>query len=264
MEQQIASAYRSMSGFESKFTEGMHHAKESTESLSGSIMHMAEVIGAAELGKEILHIGADMEQTRIAYQTLVKDIKGGDELLETVKKWSDVSSFTPRTAFDAGQKLISLGIAAKDLIPTLNNLSDLSMGNLEKFNRLVDVYSMANIRRQVDTKEIRSLATSGVDFYTGIEKAKGLKEGQGKEWFESRDMVGIGDLNQAIMAMTGKGGLFQGMTEKMAETVNVKWTTTLGQMEEVAVSTFDKMKPSLILVSNGYRNLENISLRFLV
>ncbi len=87
-------------------------------------------------GRGIIKLGADLEQTRISFQTMLQSAEKGNRLLEDINEFANLSPFPNSDLQDSGKMLLNFGTTGDKVIPTLKRIGDVSGGNKEKLKGL--------------------------------------------------------------------------------------------------------------------------------
>lgn len=132
---------------------------------------------------------ADMEALNTSFRSLLKDGGAARALVADLMKFADVTPFEPGPVAEAGKQLLAFGYGAKDLIPVLKDIGDLSAAMDKPLGEVADTFGR-------------------------------LRAGQFGEAFERLRSFGISqeDLRGAGLEFD-KQGSFQGSAEKALEAV---------------------------------------------
>lgn len=114
------------------------------EDLSRKLMGYAGALGAAFSAKELLtnmvKVRGEFQLMETSIRTLVGDDMAG-KLIPQIKELAKVSPLTMSDITSAEQTMLGFGIATEDTIKYLKALSDVSMGNSERFKSLTLAFS---------------------------------------------------------------------------------------------------------------------------
>ena len=85
----------------------------------------------------------------------------------------------------------------------------------------------------------------------GFNPLKELQKMTGKTYAELQDMMSKGQIGfdavaAAIAHATSEGGAFNGMSDKLSQTVSGKFSTMMGNIRQAAISMFDSIKPVVL------------------
>ena len=250
VERQMAEAFSKMERYEKQFERNMRNASTAVRGVDDSTKNFLKTVGSvvsvaavAQVGKEMLTTGSAMEQNRIAFQTLLQSVELGNSTIAQLKEYADLSPFDLEGTIQSGKSLLAMGIAAKDLIPTMNVLGDLSMGNQANFSSLIDNYGKMMAAQTVYSRDILQFANAGVPIMGALEKVTGKSGKALKDMIEGGMDVSV--IQQALMGLTTGVGAFSGMMDKQGKSLMGRWNTLMGGLQTAAIESFDRLQPYL-------------------
>jgi tape measure domain-containing protein len=187
----------------------------------GAIASVAAVAATALKG---LQLASDMEQTRIAFDTMLGSAEAGKKAVE------DLTEFTAKTPFEmpgvlaASKTLLAFGLEQEALLPTMKALGDVSAGTGKDFAELAAIFgkTMAGGRLQGD--EMNQMIEAGIPIVN--ELAKRFKVGTSEiKQMVSEGKVGFGDVAAVFQNLSSEGGMFNSMMEKQSKSLGGLWST---------------------------------------
>lgn len=194
------------------------------------------------IGREIVSVGADAEQTKIAFDVLLQSAEKSKVLRTQLQKFADTSPFSTSQTYAAGESLLAFGVKAEGLLPIMGRLGDLAKGNGVKFQSLVDNYGKAVSAQRANTVDLNQFAIAGVPIWDAVGKVIG-KTGVELRKYVEQNGVSISQLNQAFESLTDKGGMFFGMMELQSKSTLGLWSTFVSGVENRAVQLFNVLQP---------------------
>lgn len=184
----------------------------------GVIAGVGVALGA--LGIASVKAAGQMEQTRIAFTTLLKDGEKAKSFLSELEKFAASTPFELPGVLDASKRLLAFGFSAEQVIPILTAVGDsaaaLGIGE-EGIQRLTLAIGQMQAKGKVSAEEMLQLAEAGVpawemlankigtDIPTAMDKA-------------SKGQISAAEGIQAVIS--GMNSKFGGMMEQQAQTVN--------------------------------------------
>lgn len=184
----------------------------------GVIAGVGVALGA--LGVASVKAAGQMEQTRIAFTTLLKDGEKAKSFLSELEKFAASTPFELPGVLDASKRLLAFGFSAEQVIPILTAVGDsaaaLGIGE-EGIQRLTLAIGQMQAQGKVSAEEMLQLAEAGVpawemlankigtDIPTAMDKA-------------SKGQISAAEGIQAVIS--GMNSKFGGMMEQQAQTVN--------------------------------------------
>ena len=167
------------------------------------------------------------------YTASLEVMVGGAEKAKAVLK--DVAAFSGQTPFSLPDlerlavNLVSFGVAAEQVRPTMKVLGDLAQGDQEKFDRLADVYGKALNLKVVGLDDLRSIGSMGIPIFEELAKVLKVDQSQLRDLVSS-GAVGAGHLQQAFANLTAEGSKFGGGMAKMAQTSGGAFTQLMANV----------------------------------
>lgn len=235
--------------------------KSSLMSIPGMqfLMNPYTIIGSG-IGA-VTALGAQAEQTSVAFTNLV-----GSET-EAAKVLADINDFAAKTPFsnldlvDNARTMLSFGVASDKVNGYLRQLGDIAAGDKNRLTSLSLVFGQVQSAGKLMGQDLLQFINQGFN------PLKELQEMTGKTYAELQDMMSKGQVSADMVAAaiehaTSEGGKFYGMNEKLADTVSGKWSTLLGNIQQGAVSLFQKLQPVILKVIDGVMALVDFLIRF--
>lgn len=184
----------------------------------GIIAGVGVALGA--LGLASVKAAGQMEQTRIAFTTLLKDGEKAKSFLSELEKFAASTPFELPGVLDASKRLLAFGFSAEQVIPILTAVGDsaaaLGIGE-EGIQRLTLAIGQMQAKGKVSAEEMLQLAEAGVpawemlankigtDIPTAMDKA-------------SKGQISAAEGIQAVIS--GMNSKFGGMMEQQSQTIN--------------------------------------------
>lgn len=216
-------------------------------------------IGLAEIGRSIFEIGTDMEMVNLNYRTLLQGNVGlADKLVGSLKEFGKNTKFSNAEVLNAGQSLLGFGVNAKSVLPVIQTLGDLSLGNSQKFMGLVDNYGKMVSAQRANTMDLNQFAIAGIPIWQELEKITG-KSGQALRKSVEQSGVSIETINQIFSNLTSKGGNFFEALKNSSDATVSKLGNILATFEEIGEKIFNKIRPAIhVLFDFGIRVLPTV------
>ncbi len=175
------------------------------------------VVGA--LGKSMVAVGAEFEQNRIAFETM---LGSADLARESLK---ELSEFARRTPFDlpevlrGAKGLLAMGSSAEDLIPEMRMLGDVSAGLGVPMERLILNFGQIRTQGKLTGRELRDFSVAGVPLIEELAKSFDTTKEAIAEMVSDGE-IGFEDVSQAFKNMTGEGGKFFNLMDKQSKSLS--------------------------------------------
>ena len=115
-------------------------------------------------------------------------------------------------------------MSAKDAVPLLTRLGDVSAALNVPIGELSDLYGKAKVQGRMIMEDINQLAGRGIPIYSALAKVMGVNKDEIRGLVEE-GKVGFPQLEAAFVDMTKKGSLFGGMMDKQSRSFAGLWST---------------------------------------
>lgn len=195
-------------------SKGLGISESSLEVLGGLGLAIAG-IGAASV-----KAAADMEQTRKAFTTLLKDATLAKNFLAELETFAANTPFELPGLLQASKKMIAFGFTAQQVIPVLTAVGDsaaaLGMGQ-DGIDRLTIAIGQMQAKGKVSAEEMLQLAEAGVPAWQMLADAMGTSIPQAMKMAEKGTIDSATGIQAIISGMNSK---FGGMMQEQSSTIN--------------------------------------------
>lgn len=176
-------------------------------------------------GNALLGFNSRLEQAHLAFTQLIGDADGADAFIAKMEAFANVTPFEFKGLTEDVQKLIAMGFAAEDALPTLRAIGDAVAGlggSQEKLDRIAIAMGQISTAGRVNSQDMRQLTEAGIPAW------KILADSIHKTVGETRDLAekGLIPANTALAALIeGMESRFGGMMQKQARTAQGAFST---------------------------------------
>jgi tape measure domain-containing protein len=165
----------------------------------------------------LVELSAQMEDTTTSFEVMLGSAEAAKTMVDDLIKFSDVTPFEDMQITDAAKMLMNFGIAADDVMPSIQMLGDVSGGNAEKFSRLSLAFGQVSSQGKLMGQDLLQMINAGFNPLQEISKTTGKSMAQLKDEM-SKGLVSFDMVQSAFMSATGEGGRFHDMMKKQSET----------------------------------------------
>lgn len=201
----------------------------------------------AGLGVAIRRAGqlaAKFEQTKAAFQVMIGNLRTTEDLLQKLTALSNATPFSPDKIINSARKLLSFGIAAREVTSEVSMLGDVSAGTGKDLEELAAIYGKAFTKGKADMEVLNQLSEAGVPIIQALADQYG-KTGAEVIKMASSGKVSFEDLRGAMQAMTGDGGAFFEMMQRQSQTLNGQLSTLDGLIADIQRGLGEAMLPEI-------------------
>lgn len=190
----------------------------------------------------ITKIGAEAEQTSVAFTTLVGSETKAKGMLDEIAKFAAASPFGKLDLTENAKTMLNFGVETGKVLPLLKQLGDISSGNKDRLQSLSLVLGQVSAAGRLQGQDNLQFINAGFNPLQELAKMTG------KSYAELQDKMSKGQITfenvtQAIRHATGAGGKFFGMMEKQSQTAVGKFATVKDIVIQQAVDIYGKLQP---------------------
>lgn len=223
-----------------------------------------------------------MENYTMDFTTLLQDAEKAAAKVEELRKLDLTTPLDFETLASATKMMLNFGIAEEEADDKLLQLSDIAMGNKEKFDSLTLAFSQIRSVGKLTMMDLRQMANQGFNPLQIVAEETGVAIGDLQEFMSygkpSEDMtkaikqaeqevkklgnnasigaqmlaqmgeegqISADIVAQAIDIATGEGGRFYKATENAAKTLTGQWSMLQGGVKKLIGSGFEPLSKSL-------------------
>jgi SLT domain-containing protein len=205
-----------------------------------------------------LAYNSTLEQTNIAFTTLLSSQEKSKSLMADLRKFADWTPFKSSQLFQVAPELLGVGIAANKIVPTITILGNAlsAVGRMDMFDNLMLQFTQLSARVNVSAQDMNSFANAGINGYTEAARALVAKVGGDVDTVAAK-MRALGDKGELkskdfvplFMEGLRTNPRFADAMKKQSETYEGRKSTREDQLDEISqqgtVALFDSIKRSL-------------------
>jgi len=192
-----------------------------------------------------IKLGMSMEQTRIAFKTMLGSAEAARKHLEELRAFADKTPFRFSELTVASRRLQAFGFEAEKIIPMLRDIGDAAAamgGSADIINRVTIAIGQMSAKGKVSAQEMLQLTEAGIPAWRYLAEGVGVTTAEVQKMTEK----GLVPASQAIeLILSGMRQDFGGMMEEQAKTAAGQMSTLQDSIEGVAVTLGEALLPAL-------------------
>jgi len=193
----------------------------------------------------VASLGAQAEQTSVAFSTLVGDEQKAAKVLQDINALAAKTPYNNLDLVDNAKMMLSFGMEADKVNGYLSQLGDIASGDKNKLAGLSLVLGQVSSAGKLSGQDNLQFINQGFNPLKELEKMTG------KTYAELQDMMSKGQIGfeavaAAIRHATGEEGAFYRMSEKQSLTLSGKVSTLVGNIQMKAAELFQHIQPMLL------------------
>lgn len=203
------------------------------------LMNPYTLMGAGIAG--MVRLGAQAEQTSVAFRVLVGDEEKATRMLSQITDLSARSPFSKLQLEKNAQLMMNFGVASNETLKRLEQLGNISGGDAGRLSSLSLVLGQVHANGYLMGQDLLQFINAGFNPLQELSKMTG------KSMSELRDLMSDGKITyqniaQAIDHATGAGGKFNGMMDAQSQTVAGKWNRAVSVVQTKTLELYNSVK----------------------
>lgn len=212
----------------------------------GSLMnpYLAAVTAIGAGLTAIVRVGSEAEKTSIAFKALVGNEQKAAEMLKEITKFANFTPYKTMDLVDSSKMMLSFGVATDQVIDKIKRLGDIAQGDQNILKSLSLVYGQVSSLGYMQGQDWHQFINAGWNPLQELSEMTGKPMAKLQEMM-SKGQIGVKAINAAIEHATSEGGKFYDMSKKQAESVQGRWSTLMGMLDEHLKKLFEQLKPAI-------------------
>lgn len=246
-----------MDGLQDKIGNGSNGVSGGFSKLTSLAMRFGAVAGVGIMAKKVVSLGADMEQTRVAFGTFMGDTEKANTLIAKLNEFANFTPFDNAEVIKSGKMLLSAGMSSDKISTSLKTLGDIASGVAMPLDDLSQIYSKSMNKGKLQAEELNQISERGIPLMAELSRMTGKSTAEIYKLAESGSITSD-VLTTAFQNMTSEGGTYFNLMEKQSQTLGGKWSTMVGQLQTIGIKLGEALIPVLSkLVEFGLKIIQN-------
>ena len=226
MKQLADSVIIRIDGDDKGYKQALENTKKGLEDINKVAKRVA--LGVAAAATAIVGTGvkynAEMEQYKAGFETMLGSAEKADSVISNLKSFAEKTPFELTDLANASTTLLSFGEDVESLMPDLQMLGDIALGNKEKFKSLALVFGQVQSQGKLMGQDLLQMINAGFN------PLKIISEQTGESMSSLKEKMADGKISfemvaEAMRTATAEGGMFYNAMEKQSHTLMGQWST---------------------------------------
>lgn len=179
---------------------------------------------AVDLGKKALGLAGDLEQSKVAFTTMLGSAEKADKFLRELASFAAATPFELRGLQDSAKRLLAFGLASKDVIPVLTGVGNAVAGlggGKDVLDGITTALGQMLAKGKASAEEMGQLAERGVPAWEMLAKSIGVSVPEAMKMAEKGMITGAKAVEAIVNGMNER---FPNMMEKQSKTLLGAWS----------------------------------------
>lgn len=195
---------------------------------AGAVTALGVSMGYATV--EALRLTAGFERANIAMEVMTGSATTAKEIMTEILQMGIETPFKSSELLSAGQVLKGYNVANEDLVDTLKVLGSVAQGDADKLNRIARAYGQVKSAGRLMGQEMLQFINASAISVEDLGKVMNVHPSRVKTMIEEAK-VSFGTVVKAFNMVTGEGGRFFNILEKVNKTVPGQWSALTETMQ---------------------------------
>ena len=218
--------------------------KSSFAGLGGLLARVGAAAAIGMAAKSIVTLGANMEQTRVAFATFLGDADKANVLIAQLNEFANITPFNNDEIIKSGRLLLAAGIPAEQITDKLKQIGDVAAGANVPITELAAIFQKATNKGKLQAEELNQFAERGIPILDELSKMFGKSKEEVLK-LGSQGKITSAVMNTAFSNMTSDGGIFFNLMEKQSATLGGRFSTLIGKLQTVGIAIGEALIPVL-------------------
>jgi len=196
-----------------------------------------------DIAKASIKAYSEMEQVSVAFEVMLGSAEEAQSLLDQITAFAAKTPFEKTELIGYAKSMIGVGMAVKDVIPTMEMLGNIAAGvGMEKLPNIVLAFNKMQAKGKASLEELWPMVEAGVPILDQLTKDLG------KSKDEVIKMASAGKLSfQQVQESLKKveAEKFAGLMDKLSKTLGGRFSNFNDNLNEMGVIIGGKIAPSL-------------------
>ena len=207
-----------------------------------------------EFASNVVRVRGEIEALEISFETLLGSKDKADALFSSIRDFAVSTPMTMNALASGAQTLLGFGIEADKVMPILQQIGDISMGDANKFNSLTLAFAQASSAGKLAGQDFLQMVNAGFNPLNEMAKTTGKSIKQLKEEMENGQIT-TAKLEAAFASATAEGGMFYGMLEKQSQGIKGALSNLQGAWDEMLNNIGEKQQSVFVGGVNSLTSL---------
>ena len=224
--------------------DGMQSKLQTASDASGKFALGLAGVGVAVggFGMKAIQAASDAEQAQISFSTMLGSAEKAQSFIAEMKQFAAKTPFETTDITKAAQTFLSFGMNVDSVMPTVQMIGDVAMGNKEKFASLSLAFAQVQSTGKLMGQDLLQMVNQGFNPLQIISEKTGESMSSLKDKM-SQGAISADDVANAFKIATSEGGRFYGGMEAQSQSLAGVWSTLSDTFNQFLIDQGAKMIP---------------------
>jgi len=211
-------------------------------------------VAAGGFAMKAIKAASEAEQMQISFTTMLGSAEKAQNFIAQMKEFAAKTPFETTDISKAAQTFLSFGMDVESVMPSVQMIGDVAMGNKERFAALSLAFAQVQSTGRLMGQDLLQMVNQGFN------PLQIISEKTGKSMAELKDEMAKGaisaeDVAEAFRIATSEGGRFYGGMESQSKTLAGVWSTLSDTFNQFMVEQGAKFIPAIKKMVDALSNV---------
>ena len=212
------------------------------------------ITAAAGFVKQIMSVRSEIQSLEVSFKTLLGDEEKAVKLMSDIRKFAANTPMQMNDLAAGAQTLLAFNIEAERVMPILQALGDISMGDSQKFQSLTLAFSQMSSTGRLLGQDLGQMINAGFNPLAQISEKTGKSIGELKQEMAA-GKISVDMVTEAFMDATSEGGKFYNMLEQQSKGIQGSLSNVQGALQDMMNELGEKLQEPVTDTLHGLQSL---------
>ncbi|GEM_PF-5975976 len=166
---------------------------------------------------ETFDLYKNLELTNVQFKVLLGNSQAATALFDSLVEYARNTVYEVDNVTKSANILLASGLSAKNILPVMQKLGDLSMGSGEKLEGLSQAFGRVALKGRANMMQLNQFISRGIPIMEALAQVMNKTTAEVTQ-MSRKNQIGFSDMAKALDLLTQKGGRFYGMTKEQGGT----------------------------------------------
>lgn len=204
--------------------------------------------------KQIINVRSEIQSLEVSFKTLLGDEEKAVKLMADIRKFAANTPMQMNDLAAGAQTLLAFNIEAERVMPILQALGDISMGDSQKFQSLTLAFSQMSSTGRLLGQDLGQMINAGFNPLAQISEKTGKSIGELKQEMAA-GKISVDMVTEAFMDATSEGGKFYNMLEQQSKGIQGSFSNVQGALQDTMNEIGEKLQEPVTDTLHGLQSL---------
>lgn len=250
----VSTALRSANAATTKHVTGLGRLAAGYQNAASKLTPLVSLMGAYvgfATARRSVSLAIEVEQAAAQFEVMTNSAHNAKVLMRDLRDFAAQSPVTFTGATDSAKTMLMFNVQVQDVMRNVKMLGDITGGNAQRFQSLTLAFSQMTSAGRLMGQDLLQMVNAGFNPLQQISLKTGESMVQLKKRMEDGG-ISAAEVTQAFVDATSEGGKFDGMSEKLAQTIGGKLTLAMSDLEQVGIKLGESLGPLIITMTEGF------------